>query len=134
MVARDSTDGRISRLEEAVLNMKEDRLQSRTDRADILAEIKDVKNSLSSLAQNVQSTGQAVAQLSLERCGERLERHDWRIAELEKKTENLPVIETEVMFWRRVLGGGFHAAWKIAAVILSSGALGGLSVKMLWPH
>jgi hypothetical protein len=145
MTQKDTTDGRIARLEEAFLNLskareedrsdaKEAREVGRADRAEILAEIKDLKGITTELSQTVTSTGNAIRQLSLEKCGERLDGHDGRIDALENKTKNLPIIETEVMFWRRVLGGGFRAIWKIIVLIVGSGAVGGAITKIIWPH
>lgn len=138
-------DGRVARLEEAFLNLsksreedradaKETREVSRAERAEILSELKDLKGITTGLSQTMQSTGNAIATLSLEKCGERLSGHDERLDALENKTQNLPIIETEVMFWRRVLGGGFRAVWKIIVLIVSSGAVGGLVTKIIWPH
>lgn len=131
MAASATLDGRVSRLEEAEANAKDYREESRQDRRDILAEIKELKTSLNAVAQSVQSTGDAVQRLSLEKCGERLDKCEMRLSALENRTQNLPTIETEVMFWRRVLGGGFRALWKIAAVILGSGTAGALIAKFL---
>lgn len=127
-------DSRVARVEEAILGFKEDRIEAREDRKDIIAR-------LDRMSQNVQSTGQAVANLALEKCGERLSVHDSqlsvlsnKIGELEVNTQNFPVVESEVMFWRRVLGGGFHAFWKISALVIGSGGVGGVLVKVIWPH
>jgi len=54
-----------------------------------------------------------------------------RLDNLEAVTERLPEIEDEVLFWRRVLGGGIHAFWKIAAFLVSSGGLGAVSMKLI---
>lgn len=127
MAARgESLDSRVARLEEAMLGFKEDRIESRQDRKDIIAR-------LDQMNQVLQSTGAAVATLTLQDCGTRLTDHDGRIAALENKTKNLPVIETEVMFWRRVLGGGFHAFWKVAGALLGSGIIGaGIAHWLHW--
>lgn len=126
-MARETLESRVARLEEAYLHIKEDRLEAREDRKEII-------NRLDGLTQTMQSTSNAISNLSLEKCGERLDKAERRLAVLEGKTANLPVIETEVMFWRRVLGGGFHAFWKIAALIIGSGGIGAALVKWIWPH
>lgn len=123
----ESMDSRVARLEEAIIGFRDDRAESRADRKDIISR-------LDGLSQTMQSTGATVASLALEKCGERLDRLDVRVKTLEEKTVNLHVLEDEIMFWRRLLGGGFRAAWKIAAVILSSGVVGGVFVKIIWPH
>jgi hypothetical protein len=128
-----SVEGRLSRIEEALANLKDDRHQARSDRNDLLAEMKELKASVFQLTQSMQSTSAVVSQMSLENYGLRLNKHDERIDLLENRTQNLPLIETEVIFWRRVLGGGFHALWKILAVIVSSGAVGAL-VDKYWLH
>lgn len=56
---------------------------------------------------------------------------DMRLDKLDAITKNLPAIEGEVMFWRRVLGGGIHAFWKIAAFMVSSGGLGAVTMKFI---
>lgn len=134
MARAEPLESRVARIEEAILGFKEDRIEARADRKEIISRI-------DMMAQSVQSTGTAVANLSLEKCGERLAAHDKILADygerldnLENKTRNFPLIETEIMFWRRVLGGGFHAAWKIAAVIIGSGSVGGIVTKLIWPH
>lgn len=127
----ETLDSRLARVEEAIAGFKEDRIEARQDRKDIISR-------LDQLSQAVQSTGAAVQALSLEKCGERLDAHDkrleridQRLTDLETKTKNLPVIETEIMFWRRVLGGGMHATWKIGTFAIGSGAIGAAIVK-LW--
>lgn len=128
-MARESLESRVARLEEAMLGAKEDRIEARADRKDMISR-------LDALTQTIQSTGNTVANLALEKCGERLDRHDnkffdcdERLRALEGRTQNLPKIETEVMFWRRVLGGGMHALWKIAALIIGSGTIGAFIMK-----
>lgn len=128
-MARESLESRVARLEEAVLSQKEDRIEARQDR-------KEVLQRLDGLHQTIQSTSNAVAILALEKCGERLDKHDGKITDcderlksLENKTQNLPKIETEVMFWRRVLGGGMHAIWKIGVVVIGSGTIGAFIMK-----
>lgn len=122
----DSLESRMARVEEAILTLKEDRIEARENRKDILAK-------LDQLQQTSQSTATIVANLSLEKCGERLNDHDGRIGALEAKTKNLPVIETEIMFWRRVLGGGFHAVWKITLALAGAGGFGAwLSSHFHW--
>lgn len=54
-----------------------------------------------------------------------------RLDRLDAVTKKLPEIEAEVLFWRRVLGGGIHAFWKIAAFLVSSGGLGAVSMKLI---
>jgi len=83
------------------------------------------------MQQSLQSTSGAIASLSLQKCGERLDSAEARMDAIEKKTENLPLIETEVMFWRRLLGGGFWAFWKIAGLVTGSGIVGSLITKLI---
>jgi hypothetical protein len=134
MAPRGTLDGRVARLEEAIANAKEDRVETRVSRAELLSEIKDIKIIVNRLSLDVQTTGNAVAQLTSENCGQRLTKHDERLDMLENRTQNLPIIESEVMFWRRVLGNGFHALWKVLAVVIGSGAVGGVVTKWIWPH
>jgi chromosome segregation ATPase len=87
--------------------------------------IESVRSALVNVEQSVKSTSSMLGTLMLEKCGDRLDK-------LEDICKNLPQIESEVMFWRRLLGGTFRAFWKIFAAILGSGAVGGMIVKF-WP-
>ncbi len=120
----DSVEARMARIEEAILYIKENNVEARESRKELVGEVKELKAAVDVLSQNVRSTGEAVSRLSLEKCGERLDDHDGRIKALEAKTVNLPTIETEIMFWRRVLGGGFHALWKMTLALVGAGGFG----------
>lgn len=61
----------------------------------------------------------------------RCDKLESRVWTLEAVTAQLPVIMGEVLFWRRVLGGGIHAFWKIAAFLLSAGGLGAVAMKLI---
>lgn len=129
----DSVEERMARIEEAILYIKENNVEARESRKELVCEVKELKAAVDGLSQNVKSTGDAVARLSLEKCGERLDDHDGRIKALETKTHNYPIIETEIMFWRRVVGGGFHAVWKIALALAGAGGFGAwLSSHFHW--
>lgn len=127
----DSVEARMARIEEAILYIKENNVEARESRKELVGEVKELKSAVDGLSQNVKSTGDAVARLSLEKCGERLDDHENRIKALEAKTQNLPTIETEIMFWRRVLGGGFKALWKICAALIGSGFIGA-AINKYW--
>jgi hypothetical protein len=128
----ESLESRIVRLEEAIIYIKDTGVESRADRKDIIAR-------LDGMSQSLNSAALAITNLSLEKCGARLDVLEEsfraivnRVKDLEEKTADLPTVADTVLFWRRVLGGGFSAAWKIAALILSSGLIGGSVVKF-WP-
>lgn len=136
MVPRDastSIDSRLGRIEEAISSLKEDR---REDRQDQRADSDKIAGRLDGLTQVVGATANAVSALGLERCGERLDKiearnikADMRFEALEKATAPVPWIESELLFWQRLLGGGWRAAWKIVAVMAGSGGIGAIIVK-----
>jgi hypothetical protein len=128
-----SVAGRLGRIEEAVINLKEDRNQSRIDRAEMMSEIKEVRAGVGGLTQTMQSTAHAVTLLSSEKYGERLMEHDRRFDMLESRMPNYALMESEFIFWRRVLGSGFHAVWKLALFGISAGGAGAAIVKW-WMH
>ncbi len=126
MARAETLDSRVARIEEAILGFKEDRIEARQDRKDILSR-------LDLMSQAIQSTGAIVQQLSLEKCGERLDTHDKRIEALESrvkdidgKTANLPALETDLNFWRRVVGAGWGLFWRVAGVLGASGVISAL--------
>lgn len=121
MARAETLDSRVARIEEAILGFKEDRIEARQDRKDILGR-------LDQMSQSIQSTGAAVQNLSLQNCGERLDNHDKRVASLEArvndidgKTANLPALETDLNFWRRVVGAGWGLFWRVMGVLGASG-------------
>lgn len=66
-----------------------------------------------------------------EEIDDRCDKHEKRLDAIDTMTVNLPIVVAEVLFWRRVLGGGFHALWKLAAFAVSTGGIGGLAVHWL---
>jgi hypothetical protein len=135
----DGLEARVARLEEAVVSIRD---IVREDKVDRREDSKEVLKRLEQVQQSVQSTGQIVAQLSFEKCGERLDEHDdqigdlsGRIADIEKQNvpgallhlnDRVGKLEEQFKFARWLLGGGFHAVWKIGGLLASVGALGGV--------
>jgi len=113
----ESLESRVARLEEDYIHIKEDRIESRGDRKYII-------HKLDAMSQAVQSMGGALATLSLEKCGERLDSAEKRLVELERHTEPLPLILPDLLFWSRVIGTGWRAAVRIAAFTISTGLVG----------
>jgi hypothetical protein len=116
-MAREILEARVARLEESILMAKEDRIEAKADRKEIISQ-------LAGMNQSLQSTTNAIAILRLEKSGERLDAHDERIR----------AIETNLAFWQKVVGTGFQALWKIGALMIGSGVGGGLLVKLISPH
>lgn len=113
-MARELLEARVARLEEIALATKDDRIESRIDR-------KEMISGLAAMNQTLQSTSNSIAALRLEKCGERLEAHDERIRDL----------ENNLKFWKNLVGTGVQALWKIAALMIGSGIGGGLLVKLV---
>lgn len=79
--------------------------------------INAMRGAVANMEQSVKSSGQILTNIVMEKYGERLDH-------LEALCKNFPTIETELMFWKRVLGGGVHALWKIVALLVSAGFVG----------
>jgi chromosome segregation ATPase len=104
-------------------NGKSDELSKRlSDKIDEQKEkIDALRGSLTNIESALKSTTSVVANIAVEKCGDRLDA-------LEKLVAGFPQIESEVMFWRNLLGGTFSAVWKITLAVIGSGAVGGLIV------
>ena len=124
----DSIDTRLGRIEQALERSKEDRRESRDEARE---ESKALLMRLDRMDQTITSTANAVANLGIAKLSERMTAAENALDGLITKTKNLPLIETEVMFWRRVLGGGFRAAWKLALFAVGSGGVGAATVKLV---
>jgi chromosome segregation ATPase len=81
-----------------------------------------MRGALNNVESALKSTSTVVAGMAVEKCGDRLDK-------LEAVCKTLPSIESEVMFWRRLLGGTFSALWKIVALVLGSEVLAGYIFK-----
>ena len=84
--------------------------------------IDQVKNQLSGVDQSLRSLSKVTENIALERYGDRLNK-------LEAITKNVPTIETELLFWRHVFGGGIHTVWKIVMLFVGSGIVGAALTK-----
>lgn len=104
------------------------RMDQQGEKTDRLSEsILDVRGSIKNMEQTLSSTSSILNAVAMEKCGDRLDK-------LEEKCRNLPLIESEIQFWKRVLGGGAHALWKIGGMLIASGLLGALITKYVIPH
>jgi len=102
------------------------RIDQQNDKVDRLGDsLIEIRGSLSNMDQTLKSTGSLLNVVAMEKCGERLDK-------LEAKCINLPLVESEVMFWKRVLGGGAHALWKIGGMLTASGLVGALITKYIF--
>lgn len=117
------------------------RIDKLSDRIDTTNEKIDALSSgTAKMDQSLQSLSKITNQIALEKCGERLDkledvvvdRCDERLRKVEDLTKDLP----EMMFWHRVVGTGLKASIRVGGVLLASGAVGGLVVKLLsnWLH
>lgn len=113
----------LGRLGEALENAKEDRAEFKLAVAELSAQISELNGSFRGMSQTVQSTASQIAGLALEKCGERLDI-------LESKTANLPSLERDMDFWRRLIGAGWAAFWRIVGLAVGSGAIGALIAKI----
>lgn len=81
--------------------------------------INAMRGAVANMEQSVKSSSTVITNMAVEKYGERIDK-------LEAICKNFPTIETELMFWKRALGGGVHALWKITALLASAGFLGAL--------
>ncbi|HEX3809623.1 MAG TPA: hypothetical protein VHW02_07950 [Rhizomicrobium sp.] len=98
----ESLDGRLARVEEAVAGFKEDRIEARQDRKDIISR-------LDAMTQTLMSTSAAVTHLSLEKCGERLDRLESSMDDVDARTKDVPALIRDFWFVRTLIGGGWRA-------------------------
>lgn len=129
-----TVEGRLGRIEEALENIKSDRTDARSDRAEVMTEVRALKSDLAGLTQTVRSTGDAIVWLNNEKISARLTAAEEHIRTLLQNTKQLPAMELEYNFWKRVLGTGVSAVWKVALLVLGSSTLSVVLTKWLWPH
>lgn len=128
---QSSTDTRLGRIEEAIGNLKEERRDARQEQRDTNEKI---LARLDAMQQTLQSTGAQVATLAVERCGERLDAHDVRFSDQDRR---IAAVETaaaglpDLLFWKKVLGGGAGAVWRIVLTLLGAGAAGGVISRLI---
>lgn len=127
-----TVEGRLARIEESLENIKETNKDAREERRQTLSIIQNVQNNFNDLKQALLAAQNVIQSLSLDKCGERLDKHELRILDLEKVTRPLPQMEEAYKFWRTLLGTGFQAVWKIGLVVLGSGGVGSLISHWLW--
>lgn len=155
---------RLARVEEALNNIKAEarstREESRLDRSELLTAIKELQQIVGGLSQNVSSTAAGVAQLNLEKCGERLTAHDQQFAALDTRlaradatsvmassfdtrlAERINSLELwrigvdktlmESRFVRHILGGGALAIWRFVGAVLGSSLITAAFVHYIW--
>ena len=130
---------RLARVEEAYVYAQQDRAEAHQDRKDLLAEVKDMRLEINAIRQTLTSTQNTINTMALEKAGERLAVHDrilegieFRLKAVEDRTASLPKLEADLTFWRRVIGSGVHAVWRLALFALSSGGIGAILTKLLW--
>lgn len=102
---------------------RSDRQSERTDQQ--TQKIEGLKSAINGLDQTLKSLTNVTTTISMEKCGERLER-------LETLTQDLP----KILFWSKIIGTGMSGTAKIFVALVSSGALGALIVKVVshyWP-
>jgi hypothetical protein len=102
---------------------------TREYRADYKEDRKEIIFRLDSLRQDMLSTGNAVTALVRQDVGPRIARNTARIEVLEEKVAGLPMLADDVQFFRRVLGVGWQAAWRLVAIVVGSGGVGALIIK-----
>jgi chromosome segregation ATPase len=115
----------LARLDKAngTINELTQRLSDKID--DQNFKIDDLKGSLINVDQSVKSSSAQLTAMATEKCGTRLDK-------IETILKDYPHIESEVMFWRRLLGGTFKTFWKLIALLVGSGGIGALVIKF-WP-
>ncbi len=116
----------LGQLLEAHRAANEERQGAREERAgmklslDKLSEIvTTLQRSFDSLDSTMQQTTKELVAINAARLGERVDR-------IEETTKNFSTVEADVVFWKRIIGGGWGLLWRIAGVLSASGAAGGL--------
>jgi hypothetical protein len=115
----------LKRLDEQ--NGKSDELSQKLSRKidDQNDKIDGMKGALTNVETALKGSSTLISQIATEKCGARLDK-------VEEILKNWPEIESEVMFWRRLLGGTFKTFWKLIALLVGSGGVGALLIKF-WP-
>lgn len=60
-----------------------------------------------------------------------LNNYDARLKNLQEITAGLPKLEQDVRLWQAVAGGGFHAIWKIGALLIGAGGVGSMITRLV---
>ncbi len=91
-----------------------------------------MRGALTNVEQTLKSQSRIVEGIAQKNYDERITKIEERLGKLEDVIKNWPAVESEVMFWRRLLGGTFRTFWKLIALLIGSGGVGALVVKF-WP-
>jgi hypothetical protein len=113
----DSIDARVARVEEAITALKEDRIESRSDRKETLAQ-------LAALRQDVQSTAAVIASLSLGKMRDDVGKHG----------EEIATLKAEFAIYRRILGSGAGLVMRVVGSLLAAAIMGGLGYAIASGH
>jgi chromosome segregation ATPase len=114
----------LGQLLEAHRAANEERQGAKEERAgmklsvDKLSEIvNNLQRSFDNLDNTMQQTTKELVAINAARLGERVDK-------IEEITKNFAAVESDVMFWKRVVGGGWGIVWRVGGML---GASGGLS-------
>ena len=126
----------LGRLEAAQDRSTEDRREMKETITNLHGVLFDLRSAVLGLTQTVQSMTNQVLALTGQNSDERLKAHDGELAAqkgeltaLRGKVGDLDRVRGELDFWRRVLGGGVHAVWKILLFMAGAGTIGELLIK-----
>lgn len=123
----ESVARELGRLSEAMENAKEDRLELRESFDRLRESVEQLSSRLSALDQTIRSTSAAVNTIALEKCGERLDRLEGKMARIEPllADDQLPETKRTVDKWRKLIGQGWTMVGKLALAVIASGAISG---------
>ena len=132
----------LGRLSEAMERAKEDRAEILTSHERMRESVDRLSSRVDALNQTMQSTSNAVNQIALEKCGERLDKLESlvnpamleerlsRLEDVEKTCERLEAVETTVNSWRRWIGKSWGFLLRVIVAVIASGAIGGSSFSI----
>jgi chromosome segregation ATPase len=122
----------LGRLTEAIDRARDDRREVRDEVSKLHDGLDAIRGLLAGLTQTANSTAQQVAMLSLEKCGERLDKLEGTVfsENFQTSTTRLERLESTISGWQKLMGTGRAFAVKVTLALISAGALGAGAEKI----